>query len=88
MIKIPAAVKLPAETKEEGIPMTYTYEYFQKSADFLKTKVDYTPEVAIVLGSCLGPFAQAIENGGNRLCRHPQLPGLHCGVPRRKAHLR
>ena len=62
MIKIPAAVKLPAETKEEGIPMTYTYEYFQKSADFLKTKVDYTPEVAIVLGSCLGPFAQAIEN--------------------------
>ena len=62
MIKIPAAVKRPAETKEEGVPMTYTYEYFQKSADFLKTKVDYTPEVAIVLGSCLGPFAQAIEN--------------------------
>lgn len=42
--------------------MAYTYEYFQKSADFLKTKVDYVPEIAIVLGSCLGPFAQAIEN--------------------------
>lgn len=42
--------------------MAYTYEYFQKSADFLKTKVDFTPETAIVLGSCLGPFADAIEN--------------------------
>ena len=42
--------------------MTYTYEYFQKSADFLKAKVDFVPEVAIVLGSCLGPFAQAIQD--------------------------
>ena len=42
--------------------MPYTYEYFQKSADFLKEKVDFTPEIAIILGSCLGPFAQEIEN--------------------------
>lgn len=42
--------------------MAYTYEYFQKSADFLRSKVDFTPEIAIVLGSCLGPFAQEIEN--------------------------
>lgn len=42
--------------------MTYTYEYFQKSVDFLKTKVDEAPEIAIVLGSCLGPFAEAIEH--------------------------
>ncbi|MCX4370590.1 MAG: purine-nucleoside phosphorylase [Dysosmobacter sp.] len=42
--------------------MEYTYEYFQKSADFLKTKVGYVPEIAIVLGSCLGPFSQAIED--------------------------
>lgn len=42
--------------------MAYTCEYFQKSADFLKTKVDFTPEIAIVLGSCLGPFAGAIED--------------------------
>ncbi len=41
---------------------TYTLEFFQKSADFLKSKVDFTPEIAIVLGSCLGPFAQEIEN--------------------------
>jgi len=42
--------------------MAYTYEYFQKSADYLKTKVDYVPELAIILGSCLGPFAQDIED--------------------------
>ena len=42
--------------------MTYTYEYFQKNVDFLKTKVDEAPEIAIVLGSCLGPFAEAIEH--------------------------
>jgi hypothetical protein len=42
--------------------MAYTYEYFQKSADYVKSRVDFTPEIAIVLGSCLGPFAQQIED--------------------------
>ncbi len=42
--------------------MTYTYEYFKKSADYLKEKIDFVPEIAIVLGSCLGPFSQEIEN--------------------------
>ena len=42
--------------------MAYTREYFQISADFLRTRVDFTPEVGVVLGSCLGPFAQAVEN--------------------------
>ena len=42
--------------------MAYTREYFQASADFLRTRVDFTPEVGVVLGSCLGPFAQTIEN--------------------------
>ena len=42
--------------------MAYTYEYFQKSADFLKEKIPFTPEVGIVLGSCLGPFSREIES--------------------------
>lgn len=42
--------------------MDYTYEYFQKSADYLKKIVPYAPEIAIVLGSSLGPFADTIEN--------------------------
>lgn len=42
--------------------MAYTYEYFKKSADYLREKIDFVPEIAIVLGSCLGPFSQEIEN--------------------------
>lgn len=42
--------------------MEYTYEYFKKAADFLKEKIDFEPEIAIILGSCLGPFAEQIEN--------------------------
>ena len=42
--------------------MSYTYEYFQKSADYVKSIVPYTPEVALVLGYCLGPFADTIED--------------------------
>ena len=42
--------------------MDYTLEYFQKSADYIRTIVPWTPEIAIVLGSFLGPFADAIED--------------------------
>ena len=42
--------------------MEYTYEYFKASADYVKKIVPYTPEIAIVLGSCLGPFADTIED--------------------------
>ncbi len=42
--------------------MSYTREYFQAAADFLRAKVDFAPETGVVLGSCLGPFAQAIEH--------------------------
>ena len=42
--------------------MNYTYEYFQKSADYVKSIVPYAPEVALVLCSCLGPFADTIED--------------------------
>ena len=42
--------------------MEYSYEFFKVSADYVKSIVPYTPEVAIVLGSCLGPFADTIED--------------------------
>ncbi len=42
--------------------MEYSYEFFKASADYVKGLVPYTPEVAIVLGSCLGPFADTIED--------------------------
>ena len=42
--------------------MDYTLEYFQKSADYIRAIVPWRPEVAVVLGSFLGPFADAIED--------------------------
>ena len=42
--------------------MAYTVEYFQKSADDLRARAGGTPEIAVVLGSCLGPFARAVED--------------------------
>ena len=42
--------------------MTYTLDYFQKSVDYIRQIVPWTPEVAIVLGSCLGPFADTIQD--------------------------
>ena len=40
---------------------TYTVEFFQKSADFLCSKVTIRPKVAMVLGSCLGDLSDLIE---------------------------
>jgi purine-nucleoside phosphorylase len=42
--------------------MEYTLEYFQKSADYIRSIVPWSPEIAIVLGSFLGPFTDAIED--------------------------
>ena len=42
--------------------MDYTLEYFQKSADYIRSVVPWSPEVAIVLGSFLGPFTDAVED--------------------------
>lgn len=35
---------------------------YQKSADYLRSIVSFTPDVAIILGSALGPFADEIES--------------------------
>ena len=42
--------------------MAYTYQFFQESADYLRARVSFTPDTAIVLGSCLGPFARNIQD--------------------------
>lgn len=40
----------------------YTYEFFQKSADYVKEKLEFNPEIAIILGSALGSLAEEIED--------------------------
>lgn len=42
--------------------MKYSYEYFKTSADYILNKIDFKPEIAIILGSALGTLAEEIEN--------------------------
>lgn len=42
--------------------MEFSYEYYRRSADYLRAIVPYEPEIAIVLGTALGPFAAEIAD--------------------------
>lgn len=42
--------------------MAYSLEYFQKSVNYIRKFVSWEPEIAVILGSFLGPFAEAIED--------------------------
>lgn len=42
--------------------MKYNYEYFKKSADYILDKIDFKPQIALILGSCLGALSEEIEN--------------------------
>lgn len=40
----------------------YNYEYFKKSADYIKKNIDGKVDIAIILGSALGSLAELIED--------------------------
>lgn len=40
----------------------YNFEYFKRSADYVKSKINFTPEIGIILGTGLGSLADEIEN--------------------------
>jgi len=40
----------------------YSIDYIRKSSDYLLNKISFSPEIAIVLGSCLGNIADEIED--------------------------
>ena len=40
----------------------YNQEYFEKSASYVREKIDYQPEIAIILGSALGTLAEDISH--------------------------
>jgi purine-nucleoside phosphorylase len=42
--------------------MKYDFAYFQKSADYVRSKIDFTPEIGIILGTGCGPLADEVEN--------------------------
>ena len=41
--------------------MEYTFEQYKTAADYIMERAPFAPELAIVLGSCLGPFADELE---------------------------
>lgn len=42
--------------------MEYSYEYFKVSADYVREKIGFDPEIGMILGSGCGPLAEQIEN--------------------------
>ena len=56
--------------------MEYTYEFFEKSAQYVREKLDFQPEIGIILGSSLGPFAAQVEKGGVHVRAVPLLRGV------------
>lgn len=42
--------------------MNYDFAYFQKSADYVRSKIDFTPEIGMILGTGCGPLADEVEN--------------------------
>lgn len=40
----------------------YTFDYFKKSADYVKGIIGEEPELALILGSCLGGFTDRIND--------------------------
>lgn len=42
--------------------MDYNFEYFMRSAEYVKSKIDFIPEIGIILGTGLGSLANEIEN--------------------------
>lgn len=42
--------------------MPYDHEYYRKSADYVRSRISFDPEIAVILGSALGGLAGEIEN--------------------------
>ena len=40
----------------------FTFEYYKKSADYILSKINFKPEVGLILGSALGTLADEIED--------------------------
>ena len=40
----------------------YTFDYFKKSADYVRNIIGEEPDAALILGSCLGGFSERIQS--------------------------
>ena len=42
--------------------MNEPYTYYQESADYVRARMPFAPQIAVILGSSLGPFAERLRN--------------------------
>lgn len=42
--------------------MNEPYAFYQQSADYVRARMPFAPQVAVILGSSLGPFAERLQN--------------------------
>ena len=42
--------------------MNETYEFYTASADYVRARMPFVPEIGLILGSALGPLAAKLEN--------------------------
>lgn len=42
--------------------MQYKFSHYEAAAEYIRARAPFAPELAIVLGSCLGPFAEELED--------------------------
>ena len=42
--------------------MTFSYDYYLQCAKCIKERAPFEPEIGLILGTGLGPFASQIEN--------------------------
>lgn len=55
---------------------TFSYDYYQKSADYILSKLPQKPEIALILGSGLGGLSQEIKN--QIIIDYKDIPNFLC----------
>ncbi|KAF5035642.1 MAG: purine-nucleoside phosphorylase [Sphaerochaeta sp.] len=40
----------------------YTYEFYRTAAEYIRERIGFSPEIAIILGTGCAPFAEKVEN--------------------------
>ena len=65
--------------------MNEPFAFYEKTAEYVKQRAPFVPEIALILGTGLGPLAGQIENP---VTLDSEFSGFHRAGPRRKADLR
>ena len=58
--------------------MEYTYAYFEKSARYVREKIDFIPDLGIILGSGCDPLAAQIQNPV--VIPYEEIPNFLCST--------